>query len=35
MRRIADGNDEPVPLSIDDASILDALRPLLGTAAEQ
>jgi propionyl-CoA synthetase len=29
MRSIADGNDEPVPPTIDDASILDALRPLL------
>jgi propionyl-CoA synthetase len=29
MRGIADGNDEPVPPTIDDASVLDALRPLL------
>jgi len=29
MRRIADGNDEPVPSTIDDAAALDAMRPLL------
>jgi propionyl-CoA synthetase len=29
MRGIADGNDEPVPPTIEDASILEALRPLL------
>jgi propionyl-CoA synthetase len=29
MRGIADGNDEPVPPTIEDVSILDALRPLL------
>ena len=29
MRGIADGKDEPVPPTIDDASVLDALRPLL------
>jgi propionyl-CoA synthetase len=29
MRGIADGNDEPVPPTIEDASTLDALRPLL------
>ena len=29
MRRSADGNDEPVPSTIDDAAALDAMRPLL------
>jgi propionyl-CoA synthetase len=29
MRGIADGQDEPVPSTIDDASVLDALRPVL------
>ena len=29
MRGIADGRDEPVPSTIDDASVLDALRPVL------
>ncbi len=29
MRGIADGNDEPVPSTIDDAGALDALRPIL------
>jgi propionyl-CoA synthetase len=29
MRGIADGNDEPVPSTIDDPTALDALRPLL------
>jgi propionyl-CoA synthetase len=29
MRGIADGNDEPIPPTIEDASTLDALRPLL------
>ncbi len=29
MRGIADGLDEPVPGTIDDASVLDALRPVL------
>jgi len=29
MRGIADGNDEPVPPTIEDASILETLRPLL------
>jgi propionyl-CoA synthetase len=29
MRGIADGLDEPVPSTIDDASVLDALRPVL------
>jgi propionyl-CoA synthetase len=29
MRGIADGNDEPVPATIEDASTLEALRPLL------
>jgi hypothetical protein len=28
MRGIADGNDEPVPPTIEDVSILEALRPL-------
>jgi propionyl-CoA synthetase len=29
MRGIADGNDEPIPATIDDVSVLEALRPLL------
>ncbi|MCY7341934.1 MAG: propionyl-CoA synthetase [Pseudonocardia sp.] len=29
MRGIADGADEPVPSTIDDATVLDALRPVL------
>ncbi|HWM40191.1 MAG TPA: propionyl-CoA synthetase, partial [Streptomyces sp.] len=29
MRNIAEGTDEPVPGTIDDASVLDALRPVL------
>jgi propionyl-CoA synthetase len=29
MRNIADGVDEPVPSTIDDASVLDTLRPVL------
>jgi propionyl-CoA synthetase len=29
MRGIADGRDEPVPSTIDDASVLDRLRPVL------
>ncbi|MFE7710947.1 propionyl-CoA synthetase [Streptomyces sp. NPDC057486] len=29
MRNIADGLDEPVPSTIDDASVLDTLRPVL------
>ncbi|EFC86808.1 AMP-binding protein [Parafrankia sp. EUN1f] len=29
MRGIADGIDEPVPSTLDDASVLDALRPIL------
>ena len=29
MRGIADGQDEPVPSTIDDAGVLDALRPIL------
>jgi propionyl-CoA synthetase len=29
MRGIADGTEEPVPSTIDDASVLDALRPVL------
>jgi len=29
MRGIADGNEEPVPSTIDDASVLDTLRPVL------
>ncbi|WP_248958867.1 propionyl-CoA synthetase [Sphaerisporangium perillae] len=31
MRGIADGADEPVPSTIEDASVLDALRPVLRT----
>ena len=27
MRGIADGTDEPVPSTIDDPAVLDALRP--------
>ncbi|HEU4346908.1 MAG TPA: propionyl-CoA synthetase [Actinoplanes sp.] len=30
MRGIADGRDEPVPSTIDDPAVLDALRPVLG-----
>jgi propionyl-CoA synthetase len=29
MRGIADGRDEPVPSTIEDAAVLEALRPLL------
>jgi propionyl-CoA synthetase len=29
MRGIADGVDEPVPSTIDDPAVLDALRPVL------
>jgi propionyl-CoA synthetase len=29
MRGIADGMDEPVPSTIDDPAVLDALRPIL------
>ena len=29
MRGIADGADEPVPSTIDDLAVLDALRPVL------
>jgi len=29
MRGIADGRDEPIPSTIEDASVLDALRPIL------
>ena len=29
MRGIADGADEPVPSTIDDPAVLDALRPVL------
>jgi len=29
MRGIADGRDEPVPSTIEDAGVLDALRPVL------
>jgi propionyl-CoA synthetase len=32
MRGIADGADETVPSTIDDASVLDALRPVLRKA---
>ena len=31
MRGIADGRDEPVPSTIEDPAVLDALRPLLGS----
>ena len=31
MRGIADGRDEPVPSTIEDAAVLDALRPVLGS----
>ena len=30
MRGIADGREEPVPSTIDDPAVLDALRPVLG-----
>jgi propionyl-CoA synthetase len=29
LRAIADGHDEPVPSTIEDPSVLDALRPTL------
>jgi propionyl-CoA synthetase len=29
MRGIADGQDEPVPSTIEDTRVLDALRPVL------
>jgi propionyl-CoA synthetase len=29
MRGIADGREEPVPSTIEDLSVLDALRPIL------
>jgi propionyl-CoA synthetase len=29
MRGIADGRDEPVPSTIEDATVLEALRPIL------
>jgi propionyl-CoA synthetase len=29
MRGIADGRDEPVPSTIEDASVLEALTPIL------
>jgi propionyl-CoA synthetase len=29
MRGIADGRDEPVPSTIEDAAVLDTLRPIL------
>ncbi len=32
MRGIADGVDEPVPSTIDDAGVLDTLRPVLRKA---
>jgi propionyl-CoA synthetase len=32
MRGIADGRDEPVPSTIEDPAVLDALRPVLGSA---
>jgi len=34
MRGIADGRDEPVPSTIDDMAVLDALRPMLGGDAD-
>ena len=34
MRGIADGRDEPVPSTIEDTSVLDALRPVLRGAQE-
>jgi len=30
MRGIADGHEEPVPSTIEDPAVLDALRPVLG-----
>lgn len=29
MRGIADGHDEPIPSTVDDASVIEALRPVL------
>ena len=34
MRGIADGKDEAVPSTIDDASVLDTLRPVLQKGPE-
>ena len=34
MRGIADGRNEPVPSTIDDPAVLDALRPVLRTERE-
>ena len=33
MRAIANGKDEPVPATIEDASVLDALTPVLRSRA--
>ena len=33
MRGIADGRDEPVPSTIEDAGVLEALRPILRATA--
>lgn len=32
MRGIADGRDEPIPSTVDDAGVIDALRPVLRRA---
>jgi propionyl-CoA synthetase len=34
MRSMADGRDEPVPSTIEDPAVLDALRPVLVRASE-
>jgi propionyl-CoA synthetase len=33
MRGIADGHDEPIPSTVDDASVIEALRPVLDAQA--
>lgn len=35
MRGIADGGDEAVPSTIDDASVLDTLRSVLRPSSEE
>ena len=35
MRGIADGRDEPVPSTIEDPAVLDALRPFLTAGGEE
>jgi len=35
LRAIAEGRDEPVPSTIADASVLEAMKALIGPGAEQ